>query len=258
MATLNIVFDESGKRDRSHIVYAGFVIDTGPAWDELSRRWRVLLYRNGLTSCHANEAFTFGGKWKKFRGRSDERDKLLLALAGMAQDFPREATGTMLSTAEFNALSASERARYHDDPFYCAFERGILSAVANSGELPEDNFNLLCDDSEESAAKCLEVYRQFTKSHPDLASRIGTICFGDDEKLPPLQMADMFAYCLRRRAEGQPEDQIWKPVLDVFLTPAEGHFAEWRPLILRPESRGSVLWRRARQIADLTRRFFSR
>lgn len=237
VATLNLVFDESGKAaDKTHVVYAGFIIDQGEHWSELGRRWRILLFEKGITTFKASEAFSFNGPWRRFRGKSDERDALLRDLAGLSLLFPREATGTIINADAFKALPKAERDRYKGDAFYCAFEQGILNGIQHSGISPEDNFNLICDDSEEYAPECLRVYRRFTKEHPDIAERLGTICFGDDEKVVPLQMADMLAYCLRRQAENAP-DGIWKEILDIFLR-SEGVTAERRPVVVkRPSAR---------------------
>src|SRR5262249_54210297 len=133
------------------------------------------------------------------------------------------------------------REKYHNDPFYAAFEQGILSGIQNSQILPEDNFNLICDDSEEHAGDCLKVFRRFMRDNPETAKRIGTICFGDDEKITPLQMSDMFAYCLRKDAEKAP-DGIWREILDIFTKQREP--AEWRPVVIHSESRWRLFRRR--------------
>ena len=77
-------------------------------------------------------------------------------------------------------------------------------------------FNLLCDDSEEYSSECLKVYRRFRKLEPGLASKIGSLCFVNDETYPPIQAADLMAFCRRRELEGNPP-LVWKNVLKKIL-----------------------------------------
>ena len=85
----------------------------------------------------------------------------------------------------------------------------------NADILPTGIFTLVCDDSEEYSSECLKVYRRIRSLHPEVAARIGGICFQDDKVYPPLQAADLFAYCYREKAEKVPKG-IWVDVLGVF------------------------------------------
>ena len=257
VASYNVVFDESGKKDRSHIIYAGFLFHPS-TWEEFSRRWRLLLYPHGISFLHTKDAFAFAEEWKQFRGKSEKRDELLRALADLANDFPKEAHASRIATDGFQKLPHQLRARYQNDPFYVAFEHGIRAAIEHADVLPEDNFNLICDDSEENAPECLRVFRRFKKNHPDLAKRIGVIAFGDDEKLPALQMADMWAACLRKEAEGA-EDGIWRELLHIFSPPNNPDITT-RPVIIGrgDESRWTLFKRKFRLLVRDAKRLFSR
>jgi hypothetical protein len=259
VTTFNIVFDESGKKDRSHVVYAGLLFDQGEAWSEFSRQWRVLLYPHGISFFHSKEAFRFEGDWKQFQGkRQTEGENLIRSLATLSNEFPREAFGSIISSDGFKKLGNQQRARYQNDPFYVAFEEGILAAVKHADILPDDNFNLICDDSEEHASECIRVYRRFVKNWPDVGKKLGTICFGDDEKIVPLQMADMFAYCLRKKAEGGP-DGLWTEVLKIFMEheDAKGPVT-FRPVTVFHESPWMLFRRRFRLWLRDGRRLFRR
>lgn len=219
VATLTLAFDESGKgADCTHVVYAGVLIDSGGIWMDFQREWRLILQIGKVSNFKASLAFPLMGEWGKFRGREPERDAIVRDLANLALQFPRELHAHVTPVSDFRNQSREWREQYDDDPFYYSFEVGIVNAVRSAKVLPDENFNLLCDDSTEYSATSLSLYRRFTRRYPDVSERIGTICFGDDEKLMPLQLADMFGYCLRRKASGAAEG-FWSEIHDILRPP---------------------------------------
>ena len=221
MTTYNVVFDESGKyNDSEFVIFAGFFA-TSDQWTEFGKKWHTLLRKEGLTWLHTIDAVQTKGDYAKFRERIPDRDALLLSLADLICEYAIEGTINRISMEEFKTLDRAVYQRYKD-PFYYAFEGGI-EALAKSPTLdPNDRFNLICDDSEEYSSECLKAYRRLCKLNPEIASKFGMICFGNDKMYSPLQAADMLAYCFRRVSSGITDD-ICATVLTRFLKVFSDH-----------------------------------
>jgi hypothetical protein len=220
VALFHVPFDESGKSaDSSHVVFGGFVAEPN-RWHEFGREWGAKLRANGLTFFRATDAFTFGNEWKRFGGndpvKEKERDELVHALASIGCQFGRQGTGAVITTVSFAGLPAVKRRPYRDDAFYLPFESGIKGLLHCPFAEPRDEFTLICDDSDEYSGESLNAYRRFIRDDADLSGRVSGICFLDDKKYPPLQFADMWAYCLRRNAAGA-STGLWREIYDKLL-----------------------------------------
>jgi len=66
---------------------------------------------------------------------------------------------------------------------------------------------------------CLDLYIKLRNQNLDLRERCIAITFAEDEHFPPLQMADMLAYCVRVRhsQETTPKaEPVIKKILAIF------------------------------------------
>lgn len=217
MATLHVAFDESGKMgDSPHVVFAGFGVEGEPyRGSQFQRDWEKRLSDVGISHFHATDAFTFRGPWAQFRGNRKDRDKLILSLVELGCDYFSRGSRSLMDTDKWKALPQETRRRYrNEDLFYFAFEQGIMGMLNSSHVNQGDAFTLICDDSDEYSVECLKSYRRFIKSAPELSARVNGICFFDDKKYPPLQMADLWAYCLRREASGANRSELWHTLLE--------------------------------------------
>ena len=59
------------------------------------------------------------------------------------------------------------------------------------------------------------MYRRFSRNEPTIASRFAGICFVDDLSYAPLQLADLYAYVLRRKAVGAGEG-LWTELYEKY------------------------------------------
>lgn len=208
------MFDESGKQgDSDHVVFAGFYA-TSEQWDLFSHEWNGKLRKHGLTYWRTSKAAQLAGEFKKFRGRRRDLKNLTVSLVETICQYAWGATASSISMADYRALSDDTRARFKD-PLYCAFEADIKSLVGGEGVEPLDRFNLLCDDSDEYSGDCLRVYRELRKLEPSLADKIGSLCFVNDQTYPPIQAADLIAFCRRKELEGKSKG-VWGEVMTAF------------------------------------------
>ena len=214
VATLNIVFDESGKRGSSEtVVFAGmYAMET--RWRQMQIRWFAELAREGVTFWRSVNAAGVDKQFKHFRKRRKDLEALTLRLTQIACDFASGGVVNAVSVSDFENLSEKKK-EYYKDPWYCAFEAGIKNLVSMEGIESSDLFNFICDDSEEYSSECLKVYRKLRRKDTILAERIGGLCFLDDRKYAPLQVADLFAYCHRKQRVGKLQG-VWAQAMELF------------------------------------------
>ena len=96
----------------------------------------------------------------------------------------------------------------------CGFEscmRGVINAVKN----PNMKVSLCCDSSEEYSTECLKLYLDIRKHEPVMKAKCVSIIFAEDEHYPPIQAADMIAYCIRQHYTR--ETVTPEPVIDSLL-----------------------------------------
>ena len=214
MASITVIFDESGKQGSSeHVVFAGFYA-VHERWDEFSLEWNLRLKRAGVTYWSTKNAANLDGQYKQFRNRRNDLHDLAISLARIICRFAVGGTAQIVTVEQFKSLDQEARERLKD-PWYCAFESGMRSLLEADALEPNDLFMLLCDDSEEYSSECLKIYRRLRKQYPALAGKIAGIGFMDDRFHPPVQAADLFAYCHRKKAEGITKG-IWTDTLAVL------------------------------------------
>jgi len=229
--TLTAVFDESGKyNDSARVVFAG-VLATQDDWIRLSREWNTRLreWTRNLPKGHSlrsKEPFLHMVELNQAHKRGDganEIESLVKDLAALICKYAQEVFANTITVAEFKALGPGALKRY-EDPFYYAFE-ACMKAVAGSDVLGTlDNVMLVCDHSDEYCVKSLEAYRRMILRERRIGQRIPCITFGDDKRYPPLQAADMYAYCHRSRLIGL-SDLLWKGPLEVIDSTFSNHLS---------------------------------
>jgi hypothetical protein len=213
--TLNAAFDESGKYNDCKLVIFGSL---------MNREWSTRLRRAGIPLpqgrkgpfLHMVELNRLHMRAGGNRAAQRKIEALANSLANCICEFALEGCWNYITVNRFNSLPESERGRYKD-PFYYAFEAGVL-ALANSTCLgPDDEIALICDDSDE-ARKCLESFRKLKNREPSVKNKIPVVAFGDDEVYPPLQAADMFAYCARAAGSSASGSGLWNEPLRIMLS----------------------------------------
>jgi len=203
IVAIQVFLDESGKiGDSKHIVCAA-VAAKPAAWETLADKWCRRLPR-GIRSISMKEAVGFRGQFKDWKTRAKERDELLNDLARFAHNDVEIATASCISAADFRATSPAQRGRLKDDPLYAEVEGCIKLVMARTH--PGELLQVCFDSSEEYAVQCIRIYHKLRFTNEEFKQRCGNIAFGEDEYFIGLQLADMYAYCVRAQldADGQP------------------------------------------------------
>jgi Protein of unknown function (DUF3800) len=192
MATLAAFFDESGKlADTKVVAFAGCIAGY-PEWEVMGNKWMALI-RGKVAYVSMKDAIHFTGPFEGWRNRVDERDALLEQLAELAIDHISYWIPFVMTEDDFNRLPQSQRKQFKS-PSYMGFE-ACVRAIADHNK--NQQFVVIYDSSEEYSALCLKMYHRMRRQNPNVKEHCASITFAEDQRLPPLQLADMMAYCSR-------------------------------------------------------------
>lgn len=188
--------DESGKlADHKFVVFAACVAQD-PNWDVITQRWNDVIFPLGISSISMKDAMTFHGQFSGWANRGHERDELLYGLLDMAMPLAGSIVTAPMSTEEFKALPGEQRQLLRN-PQYCGFEAGMRLIVSQMRS--EHDFHVICDSSEEYSPSMLRLYIHLRSRNEDFKRRCIAITFAEDYRFPPVQLADMVAFCERHR-----------------------------------------------------------
>lgn len=216
MVVVKASFDESGKLADTEIVVFGGCVARAGAWEEISARWSDLLSAKGIAYLTMKDAMSFRGEFVGWQGRVQERNELLMSLARAIQPLLMFQVAAVIRSDSLKSLPRKKQAKLRDAQ-YCGFEACVKDVLARM-EDPDLRLHVYCDSSEQYATECLRLYLKLRREHPEFRDRCIAVTFAEDQHFPPLQAADMFAYCERHnanRATVKP-DAIIDRILGVF------------------------------------------
>lgn len=200
LAVFQVYCDESGKlADSACVSFASIVFNQEEALP-FCNRWNAILSGENIKYLTMKEAMHFQGEFKGWKDRASDRDGLLEALASLAWDRCAFLVSSPMITDGFRSLPQLQQQRLRDLP-YAAFETliaGIAELAKKSG--PRDRFHLVYDLSEEYSIECVKLFNRLRRMRGLNRDLFASLSFADDIDFPPLQAADMYAYCERQRA----------------------------------------------------------
>jgi hypothetical protein len=189
MAVFHAYFDYSGSEgDCPYVVYAG-AMATDKAWLEISEKWVETLSKKNISSLHMTEIM--GPAWRS--QRQNERDELLVTLSDLVADSVERIFVGVHSTAQWMKLSQAQRAKFRN--IQNAMFEACVKTLFEVSELRANDTVHLYFDSSGDAAEHLKTYLAVRQQSALIRGKCAMIAFGEDELMPPLQLADMIAYC---------------------------------------------------------------
>jgi Protein of unknown function (DUF3800) len=197
VATFQVHCDESGKLQDSKCVTFSGCIFREDAVAEFSRRWTECLEDAQIADLHMKDAMRFGGEFRGWKNHGSDRDALLETLGKLLHDRGSQVVFTM-DTKKFKLLDQNTQGLLKN-PVYAGFD-GLLKVIMSTAvhhKTPEHRFHLVYDLSEEYSTECLRLFNKMRMRQPSVKTFFPSIAFADDREFPPLQAADMVAYCAR-------------------------------------------------------------
>lgn len=194
---LKAYFDDSGTHNGSKIYALAGVLGSVSAWNELLRRWQVLLDSHGLKEIHMSEIVNGTGA---YAGKQRFERKLIHkecydALAGI--NLVHVASAIVMD--DWNSLNDQERAQL-GLPYELVFQsclQNVVNGLKNDASRvgPVD---FVLDNADKALTKLAVKRFSEHKESARYEKALGSLSFRDSMHTPALQVADLFAYhCYR-------------------------------------------------------------
>jgi hypothetical protein len=232
MAAFQVFCDESGEQsDPLCITFASVVFDV----DEIPgfvRKWKELLGQAGIRYLAMKEVAACNGEFSGWKDRTEDRNELLHELSKITFD-----------RSVFNVNSTVGK---NHDPVNFKKLKAIIAKIAVSGfeallkgivewskSNPEIRCHLIYDISEAYSRDCMGMFNKLRSLNSVYKQRFSAITFADDTECPPLQAADMLAYCFRQISIRDGLSNCIDPVKTVMTNIGQGKPFGQRDLVYR-------------------------
>lgn len=234
--------------DESHVdkglVVAGFVAESG-SWEHLAARWRGVLQRDGVRYFHAHDYVN--GKSHIYR-HLDRRQKIqhLDDLLSIIRENVLFGVGVLVSEEQYNKLTTrSFRSRhggaYATAVWACVVD--LIGPVLTSGGLRRESIAVTIESGHKNtrnAIERLELYQRksmvvdvsdcdlvagYNCQISDPSVQLLSIAEGGKFDSPPLQAADLLAYCFGKLVR-EPNARRWRDVARKIISKVPVYTAE--------------------------------
>ncbi|HWF91953.1 MAG TPA: DUF3800 domain-containing protein [Terriglobales bacterium] len=196
--------DSASSEDDEIFLLAGYA-QTAPAWAAFSDVWaKTLRQAPSINYCHMTEAEGLKGQFLGW-GKT-QRDRKLAELANVIVKHDPWSIECFVSRQKYQEIIEPVIAYDLRGPYFSCFYGTIVSLAryhAQTGiTLPTD---FVFDEQGKVGAEAVLWYEAIKeRQKPEIKALMGsTPIFRDDEKVLPLQAADMIAWHLRRRRESR-------------------------------------------------------
>lgn len=225
MLTITSYCDESIRSETGVLVLAGYMA-TSRQWTVFQELWSDALRKDTLSEFKASDCEQgrgeFAGWCEGCRCRSCQRFVSQIAAARLV------GVGTIINLhayepirSQMDILRTIPRRQggvaKFGDPYYLGFQQHCEQVAALAGSAPkEEKVSYVFDRTNEYQAKCLNIFEEVKhKPGSAIGYRMGVISFDESRDYAGLQAADLFAFELRRYAEGvafadRPEQERWQ------------------------------------------------
>lgn len=236
--------DDSGsaKRDKFCVV-AGYLATTRTWFYDIETPWtRVLENKPGIEYFKSYECETLTKQFARFcRTEADlKRDALVNIIAALAPtDQILEFSSVVARTDYETAVTGKLRDAYPDPYYLCV--HGVVSLIARaylrSVKYPATRrVAYVFDNQSNLQGRMSKQYNSVRDTAPEpMARTMGSLSFDDDRRCPPLQVADLIAWHIRRDFDKPSNDQGQRrPALCALRKELKGgELALWNPDKLR-------------------------
>ncbi|HEY1648667.1 MAG TPA: DUF3800 domain-containing protein [Terracidiphilus sp.] len=215
-------FDETRNCHQDFVAVSGYLADESN-WDALATDWSVLLKKHQIPYLHTTDFLCAEGIYKELGWKEKEKNDLILSVINEFIDVIRCHTvfgiAIGLDAKKYREITNGYRKRPKPEVF--CFERLLRKCVDIAEEVKEGSpLCLLFDDSKEYSMKAYANFSEVQQRHPEVKKSIGLIGFGNDEVIPPLQAADVFAYATQRLQDsGGQNAWLEHPVFSRLILP---------------------------------------
>jgi len=188
-----VFLDESSNFGKQDFVCVAGYIGNDAEWENFAKEWRILLAKHRLASLHTADFLAGESEYKNLGKERPEREAILSEFIGTIRKHIPAGFGVGVDAAHFRAITNIEKKRIKPEVF--CFQRLLRLLTEKLREWSiSDEYDLFFDDVEHYAMRLYSFLCDLKRIDPDARNRIRAIAFGRDEKILPLQAADVLCY----------------------------------------------------------------
>ncbi|QIQ85295.1 DUF3800 domain-containing protein [Erythrobacter sp.] len=178
------------------ICLAGF-ISSDYAWEKFSQRWCDKLDEHGMSVLHTSDFLAGEGEYRELSHSYEDRLDILSEFMDIIRDEIDCGIFSAINAGEYRNTLKDAKKKLKPEEFL--FRRILrLSFDYMASEEISESLGFWIDDSEKTSSRFLSIWSKTKKHWKGEKSMLGSIAFGDDQALPPLQAADVFANVMVR------------------------------------------------------------
>jgi hypothetical protein len=190
---LQAYFDGSGEHTSTDFICtAGYVADH-THWDAFCSDWYALLQKYDIAEIHMREFQHGSGQYALKKWTPPQRDAILTEFVSVIREHVQLGVGVGFDAKFYRTMPPEIKKKI--DPQLFAFSRVLRLLTDKLKEREhEAGIALVFDDDNRHAMKWYSTLRDIKKARPEAKQSFGSICFGDDRYIQPLQGSDVLAY----------------------------------------------------------------
>lgn len=216
------------------ICLAGFIA-SDKAWDVFCERWTDLLKKHGLGVMHTSDFLSGQGEYRKLEWPYEQRLNVLREFMDVIREEIQCGVFCAINAGEYRSVLSHAKKKLKPEEFL--FRRVLKRSFEYMAEIKSvESIGFWFDDSNMTSSRFLSIYASTKKTWKWASSMLGSIAFGDDRNLPPLQAADVLANILvRSHASGVEAWHGDSPYNRLFIHPVTRAVAQhikgeiWEP-----------------------------
>lgn len=215
-------FDETKNAHQDFVAASGYLADAGN-WDALTESWWALLKKHQIPYLHTADFISAEGKYKELGWKEKKKNDLIPSVISEFIEVIRRyavfGIAVGLDAKKYREITDGCRKRPKPEVF--CFERLLGGCIGIADAIQEGSpLALIFDDSKDYSMKAYANFSEVQQRRPEIKKRIGLIGFGNDEVIPALQAADVFAYATQRLQDaGGQNAWLEHPVFSRLILP---------------------------------------
>ncbi|MBU1607180.1 MAG: DUF3800 domain-containing protein [Alphaproteobacteria bacterium] len=197
---------------------AGFMASDA-AWDRFCIRWEELLQKHALAVMHTSHFLSGQGIYKVLGHSFERRVGILSEFLDVIREETECGVFAAVNAGEYREVLRSAKKKLQPEEFL--FRRILRRSFDHMVEIKSvESIGFWFDDSEKTSSRFLALWHRTKKNWKFARSMLGSIAFGDDNALPPLQAADVLANVLvRSHSSGVDAWHGQSPFSRLFIDP---------------------------------------
>lgn len=194
---MHIFIDDSDTFRRNGYQCLAGLMASDTSWDRFNNRWEDLLRKYGLNVIHTAEFLSGNGLYRDFHHDYEMRLAILQEFMDVVRDEVQCGVFCAIDAGEYRETLAHAKKKLKPEEFL--FRRILKRSFEYMIEIRSiESIGVWLDDSDLTSTKFLSIWARTKRVWKLEKSMLGSIAFGDDRALYPLQGADLVANILAR------------------------------------------------------------